>query len=173
MKEKLQEFALVAEIISALAVVAGLIFVGLEIRQGTEQSALNTRALETAAYQDLITQILEINNSYNIDPTLDGIISRGVNGELTDQVELGLYTGYAITVTRHADMACFQYQQGILSEERLASAMAIFMNQIYIGDQSVVETISPVIDIMPGLRDCIETVGPYFPENSIQRVITP
>lgn len=44
MKEKLQEYALVAEIISALAVVAGLVFVGLEINQSTEQNALNTRA---------------------------------------------------------------------------------------------------------------------------------
>jgi hypothetical protein len=73
MKEKLQEYALIAEIISALAVVAGLIFVGLEINQSTEQSALNTRALETAAYQDLIAQILAINTAYDTDPYLSNL----------------------------------------------------------------------------------------------------
>jgi hypothetical protein len=56
MKEKLQEYALIAEIISALAVVAGLVFVGLEIRQSTAQAEMNTRAIETAAYQDLIVR---------------------------------------------------------------------------------------------------------------------
>lgn len=165
MKEKLQEFALVAEIISALAVVAGLIFVGLEISQSTDQAALNTRALETAAYQDLIGQILDINNTYNADLVLDDIVARGNAGELTDPGEFNIYTGYAITVTRHADMACFQYQQGILSEDRLASAYAIFINQIYHGQQNIQQGLEPVISIMPGFQDCIDKVLPYYEQN--------
>lgn len=162
MKEKLQEYALIAEIISAVAVVAGLVFVGLEIQQSTEQSALNTRALETAAYQDLIAQILAINTAYDTDPYLSNLTDRGGRGELTDPGELNMYLGFAITLARHADMACFQYQQGILSEERLASAMAIFMNQIYIGQGNVMNDIAPVISIMPDLQDCIARVEPYF-----------
>jgi len=165
MKEKLQEFALVAEIVSALAVVAGLIFVGLEIQQSTEQSALNTRALETAAYQDLIAQILTINNVYDTDPYLSDVIIRGVKGELADAKELGLYEGYAITVTRHADMACFQYQQGILSEARLASSMAIYMSQIEIGQLEVRDSLQPIIAISPGLQDYIDLVRPYFQDS--------
>jgi len=163
MKEKLREYALIAEIISAIAVVAGLVFVGLQIQQGTEQSALNTRALETAAYQDLIEQILSINTVYDTDPYLDDLITRGVNRELTDEKQLGIYRGYAITVLRHADMACFQYQQGMLSKERLASAMAIFMTQVYIGQPEVyTSTIIPIINISPGLDECIALIEPMF-----------
>lgn len=38
MKQRLQEYALIAEIISAVAVLAGLIFVGLEISQSTDKA---------------------------------------------------------------------------------------------------------------------------------------
>jgi len=162
LKEKLQEYALVAEIISAIAVVAGLIFVGLEIQQSTAQSALNTRALETAAYQDLVSQILDINNVWDSDPYLADLTDRGIRGELTDPVEVSMFRSYAITVSRHADMACFQYQQGILSEERLASALAIYMNQIQLGDSDALNSISAITAILPGLQDCIELVRPYF-----------
>ena len=41
MKEKLQEYALIAEIISAICIVLSLIFVGLEIEQSTKQSRIN------------------------------------------------------------------------------------------------------------------------------------
>ena len=61
MKRSLQEYALFAEILSAVAVVASLVFVGLQIRQESNETALNTRAIEAAAYQDLISQIGEIN----------------------------------------------------------------------------------------------------------------
>lgn len=162
MKERLQEYALIAEIISAIAVVAGLIFVGLEISQSTEQSALNTRALETAAYQDLISQILTINNQYDSDPYLVDLSVRGYRGELTDPTEINMYWSYAVTLARHSDMACFQFQQGILSEARLASAMAIFMNQIYLGSGNLMQELEPIIAISPGLHDCIERVKPYF-----------
>ena len=43
MKEKLQEYALIAEIISAIAIVLSLIFVGLQVRQGSEATDANTR----------------------------------------------------------------------------------------------------------------------------------
>lgn len=36
MKAKLQEFALVAEIMSAVAIVLSLLFVGIQVRQGSD-----------------------------------------------------------------------------------------------------------------------------------------
>ena len=48
MKEKLQEYALLAEIFSAIAVVLSLIFVGLQIRQGAEETAANTAAIRSS-----------------------------------------------------------------------------------------------------------------------------
>jgi hypothetical protein len=49
LKGKLQEYALVAKIISAIAVVEGLIFVGFQIRQSTEEVSLSTYAIEVSA----------------------------------------------------------------------------------------------------------------------------
>ena len=49
------------EIISAVAVVVSLVFVGFEIRNSTEQTEQNTRALQVSAYQDLINRIVDMN----------------------------------------------------------------------------------------------------------------
>jgi hypothetical protein len=57
----LQKWALIAEILGAVAVVASLGFVGYQLQQSNEQTALNTRALELAAYQQLIERISEFN----------------------------------------------------------------------------------------------------------------
>ena len=47
MKEKLQEYALLAEVISAIAIVISLIFVGFQINQGNLETALNTKAIQS------------------------------------------------------------------------------------------------------------------------------
>ena len=162
MKEKLQEFALVAEIISALAVVAGLIFVGLEIRQSTEQAELNTRAIETAAYQELIAQVLQISTTVAADEALFDVFLRNQEGEVfTEQADIARFDLYTITVARHADMACFQFQQGTLSEERLVSAMAIFMN-VVMRSENGRRGLTNVMNSSPGLAECIDQVSPYF-----------
>ena len=163
-EEKLKKFALVAEIISAFAVVAGLIFVGLEIRQSTDQAALNTRALETAAYQDLIAQIMQINLMSLQDPELTDIIQSGSSIPLPDGAVAAKFRGYAITVARHADMACFQYQQGLISEERLVSAMGIFINVVWARENER-GIITNVMGSTPGLEDCIERVLSYSGQN--------
>ena len=53
-KEKLQEYALIAEIISAAAVVADLVFVGLVVRQGAEETAANTVAIRGSVRQAMM-----------------------------------------------------------------------------------------------------------------------
>ena len=52
---------ILTEIISAAAVIITFIFLLFEIRQNTEQTALNAKAVEITTYQDLIFQILEKN----------------------------------------------------------------------------------------------------------------
>ena len=44
-----RKWALIAEILGAVAVVVSLGFVGYQLQQSNEQAALNTRALELAA----------------------------------------------------------------------------------------------------------------------------
>lgn len=161
MKEKLQEFALIAEIISALAVIAGLIFVGLEIRQSSEETALNTRAIETTAYQDLISQIIDINMSIISVEKLRDVYFLAQTEELTNQEDINIFRTYAISVARHADLACFQYQQGLIDEERLVASLAIFINIIWLNSNGR-GNIAPVLNSTPGLEDCIARVLPYF-----------
>jgi len=55
-----ERFRLWLEAISATAVIVTLGLVTLELRASTAQAALNTRALEVAAYQDLISQISDL-----------------------------------------------------------------------------------------------------------------
>ena len=52
MKAKLQEFALIAEIVGAIAVVISLIYVGLGVRQ-------NTDAIQVANHQALVALDME------------------------------------------------------------------------------------------------------------------
>ena len=54
MKEKLQQYALVAEIVSALAIVLSLIFVGLQVKQGSEQTAANTEAIRSQVRESML-----------------------------------------------------------------------------------------------------------------------
>ena len=52
MKEKLQEYALIAEIIGGIAIIASLVFVGLQIQQNTNLSKAN-------AYRETIQEIAD------------------------------------------------------------------------------------------------------------------
>lgn len=55
MKEKLQDYALIAEIVGAIAVVISLIYVGLGVRQ-------NTDAIQVANHQALVSMDMEKNS---------------------------------------------------------------------------------------------------------------
>ena len=124
MKEKLQEYALLAEILSATAVVASLIFVGFQVQQQSEETALNTRAIETAAYQDLISQIGLINTLVIENGDFAKIRRMGLTGEdFNNPGDRSRFIAYVNLVVRHGDMAYRQYSQGLVSEEDLKSVL--------------------------------------------------
>ena len=52
---RLQVFGIWAEIVAAAAVVISLIFVGIQVRQTAEETALNTEATRAAAYAQSVT----------------------------------------------------------------------------------------------------------------------
>ena len=162
---KLQDYALIAEIIGGFAILISLIFVGLEIRQSSEQTELNTRAISVTAYQDLIAQIIDINNAVMIDAELADIILRGQEGNInptTEASDAERFGRYIINVTRHADLACFQYQQGIIDKERLSATLGIYFSQIV---APFPERVPPLnSNSFPGLRECVDIVTPMrFP----------
>ena len=127
----LKRFALFAEIIGGVAVVFSLIFVGLEIRQSSEETALNTRTIQANAYQDLVNQISQLSLSVIGDREVADIWNQRIIGAYSDdpiidrQIQMTNYY-----VTRHADMAFFQYQQGLISESRLGYMLGIFRQQL-------------------------------------------
>ncbi len=59
----------VAEVVSAIAVIMSLVFVGFGVRETARQTELNTDALRVAAYQDLVAQISRFNEVL-LDPEL-------------------------------------------------------------------------------------------------------
>ena len=107
----------IRETLAALGVIASMGFVGWEIQQ-------NTRSAQVSAYQDLIGQISQLVTLTFEDPEF-GILLReetafaGSTTELEDtQVD-----AYLWLLFRHGDMAFYQYERGLLSAERLRSAM--------------------------------------------------
>ena len=111
----------IIEVVSAVAVVISLVFVGLEIRNSSEQVEQNTQALQIAAYQDLIGRIVEI-NALHIEESAN-IESLAALTEPTEEQARKL-TNFLWILFRHGDMAYFQFEKGAISEARLKSAMA-------------------------------------------------
>ena len=130
MKKKLQEYALVAEIASAIAVVISLIFVGLQIHQSSEETALNTNAIQVSAYQALAGDVMAINLSVSGDPQLAELVSRiREGGTFNDLSEKLQYDNFLSAIFEHGDMAYYQYEKGIIEEERLRNTVGIVTNQ--------------------------------------------
>lgn len=120
---KTARIQILTEIISALAVVITLIFLLVEIRQNTEQSKLNARAVEIAAYQDLISQIHDINSLFIENPDFSELLVRFNNGETLTESEENQISRYCWSLIRHGDMAYYQYERGAITEERLLAAL--------------------------------------------------
>ena len=124
MKQNLREYALLAEILSATAVVASLIFVGFQVQQQSDETALNTRAIETAAYQDLISQISQINTLVIENGDFATIRDKGFRGiEFENEAERDRFNAYVNLLGRHGDLAYRQYTQGLISENDLNSVL--------------------------------------------------
>ena len=129
--QNLQRWALIAEIIGGIAVVFSLVFVGLEVRQSSEETALNTRAIEVNAYQDLIAQILLLNSLFIGDPALSELWASTYDcEELESRADYEQLIRYFLSVRRHGDMAYHQYEQGLITEDRLNNALGILVEHV-------------------------------------------
>lgn len=119
-----RRFRIVAEILSAAAVVISLVFVGIEVRESARQTALNTESMQVSTYQDLVTQIGELNRlaleNVEVAALLDDF---NLSYDSMPSHEQRRYTSYLFLVFRHGDMAFYQYELGALSRERLESAL--------------------------------------------------
>ena len=78
----------VAEAIGFTAVIASLVFVGIETRNSTKQSELTTQALEISAYQALMSNIDDLNMLLIENPSMASAMGRIWADGDTDDVEL-------------------------------------------------------------------------------------
>lgn len=108
--------------IGFVAIISSLIFVGLETQNSSEQTALNTRSMEIAAYQELMNNIAEI-NVMNIQSAEAAAVTApifGVSDVKTWQSNSALFLAF-----RHGDIAYFMYEHGAIDEDRLRSTLRI------------------------------------------------
>ena len=118
MKERLQEFALIGEIVGGIAIVCSLIFVGIQIRQNAEVSEIN-------AYQDLTAQITLMNSLRVEDPSFANLFWRFDHGEQPhDDTERARLEAFLYMVFRHGDLAYRQYDRGMIDRDSLVSMLA-------------------------------------------------
>ena len=124
----LQKWALIGEISGAVAVVVSLLFVGYQLKQSNEQAAQNTRALQLAAYQQLIVGISDFNVLTIENSKLRTARRKLEDGEQLDSDEMDVINAFIYLAYRNGDLAYFQYQQKIIDEERLRSGMGLLVN---------------------------------------------
>jgi len=133
MDSKGPKYKLVVEVVSALAVVLSLVFVGIGVRETARQTKLNTEALQVAAYQDLLAQIAQFNEVL-LDPELAAVYAVMLDPDASwsdlDLVRATQARRILFLIVRHADMAFYQFEKGLLPEERLTSALRLFLADI-------------------------------------------
>ena len=114
------------EAIGFAAIIASLIFVGIETRNSTKQAALTAHALEMSAYQELMDNISEMNDASIQSPEVAALMYKAyrTTDDLTE-LEQFRFSRALLTRFRHGDMAFFQYQRGAIDEARLRSVIRI------------------------------------------------
>jgi len=151
-------YRVVAEIASAAAVALTLVFVGLQLREASRQTALNTTSLQVAAYQDLNAQISHFNELL-LDPEValvfEHIIDASWDWPKFDPIARRQARSLLYMRIRQADMAFYQFDRGMLPEERLNSALRPLLSDI---DKPVVrsfwEEVAPLQ--VPRFRDYLD-----------------
>ncbi len=110
------------EAIGFLAIVGSLYFVGIETQNGAKQTALNTQAVEIAAYQELTSNISSMNAIGIQDSDAAAILLEMYDGDPDLLGGFRLQSAF-YNQFRHGDMAYFMYERGVIDEGRLRSTL--------------------------------------------------
>jgi len=107
-------------------VLVGIIFLVIEINQNTEQAEIDSAALQTSNYQDIIAGVIDLNSYVIQDPGFAEILIKGeTDPSSLSPSELRRYNSYTIVTMRHGDMAYYNYLQGTIDEQRLNNLLSI------------------------------------------------
>ncbi len=110
------------EAIGFMAIIGSLYFVGVETQNSAKQTALNTQAIEIAAYQELIANISDMNAIGIGDEDAAAILLEMRDGDPGDVDGHRLRAAFYMQF-RHGDMAYFMYERGVIDEDRLRSTL--------------------------------------------------
>jgi hypothetical protein len=118
---KLQYWSVFAEIVGSLAVVVSLVFLVIEIDQGTRSTTENTRAIRAQTAQAALQQLLDFQNFVAEERRRGEMINRILNPEFSSFSTLtSEERRLAVNVTRRNlyvyDNAYYQYLQGTLDD---------------------------------------------------------
>ena len=131
MKEKLQEYALIAEIISAICIVLSLIFVGLQVRQSAEETAFNTEAIRGQVRESMLNSDISQLAYFADYPYL--ISMEFHDGELTRE-EIGRMAGTSLVMIRQRENYWVQHENGILDDETFTAYFDVLLAAIETSD---------------------------------------
>ena len=112
--------------IGFIAIIASLVFVGIETRNSTTQAELTIQALEISAYQELMDNIAELNRLVVQDAEVAAFLYKAsdTTEELSDFEQFRL-DRYIFLRFRHGDIAFFQFERGAINEGRLRSSLQV------------------------------------------------
>ena len=121
MKEKLQQYALIAEIVSALAIVVSLIFVGFQVRQSAEQTAVNSQAVQASVREAMMqTEFTMLLYSGDHDLMM----------EIADPGHNQPWQALNVTFFRARENAWVQHENGILDDATYYSYRDAFIKNL-------------------------------------------
>lgn len=149
MKEKLQEYALIAEIISAIAIVLSLIFVGLQVKQGSEETAANTEAIRSQVRESMLNEDTTL-LGWSIE--YPGLLDLHFDPASKDQATIRRYTAYFYALARTRENYWVQHRNGILDTQTYLSYRNTFL--AYLGSDFYLNIWKSINDtFVPGFVD--------------------
>ena len=117
-KEKLQEYALVAEIIGGIGIIASLIFVGFQLEQNTLSTELN-------AYENFRQDYVELQSNIITNPQFASILSKSYAGQDLTPEEVVQLDAYAFSLFTLGDSSYKKYSRSVISEDELLDALSL------------------------------------------------
>jgi hypothetical protein len=115
----LEQIYLVSQIVSAAAIVASLVFVGLQIRQSDKLALAQTYQMRSDALQAMLVHAAD---SQHIGPVIGKLTALGYPEDVgalnrLDEEERARFRLWQIAQQTHWDNMYFQFQHGFLDKE--------------------------------------------------------
>jgi len=128
---KLEKWALLAEIVSAICIVLSLVFVGLQVRQGAEATDNNTEAARSQVRESMMNAELNVLNMAAEHPYL---LRFGFDPDEHSDDEIGRALAYFFIILRTREHFWVQYDSGFLDETTYRSYRNVLLLMLAMSD---------------------------------------